>query len=84
MRGGGLRIVVFRSESVATLMGLTAVWVVLRHGQMLLSKTFRGFHDLRHAALYEGAQTQLLTLITLAILWIFAANPHWLWLCRRH
>ena len=63
---------VFRSQGVAMLVGLTAAWIVMRHGQMLLSKAFRGFHDLRHAALYEGAQTQLLTLITLAILWIFA------------
>ena len=60
---------VFRSQGVALLAGLTAAWIVMRHGQMLLSRAFRGFHDMRHAALYEGAQTQLLTVIVLAMLW---------------
>lgn len=60
---------VFKSQLVAMLAGLTAVWIALRHGQILLSKMFRGFHDLRHAAMYEGAQMQVLTVIALALLW---------------
>lgn len=60
---------VFKSQDVALLTGLTALWIALRHGQILLSKIFRGFHDMRHAAMYEGAQTQLLTVIALALLW---------------
>ncbi|MEZ5541454.1 MAG: oligosaccharide flippase family protein [Pseudomonadota bacterium] len=68
--GRWLAVHVFRSDSVALLTGLTAVWIVLRTGQMLLSKVFRGFHDLRHAAMYEGAQTQLLTVLALLALWL--------------
>ncbi len=54
------------------LVSLTATWIVMRHGQMLLSRAFRGFHDMPRAARYEGAQTQLLTVIALTILWIAA------------
>jgi len=74
--GGGTLLAehVFKSHSVAMLTGLTALWIAMRHGQMLLSKAFRGFHDLRRAALYEGAQTQFLTVVVLAFFWFTAGS----------
>lgn len=61
---------VFKSEPVRAVVALTALWIVLRHGQTLLAQTFRGFQDLRLAAVYEGGLTQLLLASLLAVAWI--------------
>ncbi|WJW75307.1 lipopolysaccharide biosynthesis protein [Thiohalobacter sp. IOR34] len=70
--GGGSLLAehVFGSGQVAAFAGLTALWIVAREGQMLLSKAFRGFHDFARAAVYEGAQTQFFTALLLGGLWL--------------
>lgn len=70
--GGIVGKYVFKSEMVQAVAGLTAVWLILLHVQMLLAQTFRGFHDLKLAALFDGALTQMLLLIVLAITWLVA------------
>lgn len=70
--GGIVAKYVFKSETVQAVAGLTAVWLILLHTQMLLAQTFRGFHDLKLAALFDGALTQLLLLIVLAVTWLVA------------
>ena len=65
---------VFQSQGVALTVGVTAVWIVLRSAQMLISKAFRGFQNLKLAAVYEGAQTQLLNVVALAFLMIFVGH----------
>lgn len=61
---------VFKSELVRAVVILTAMWIVLRHGQTLLAQTFRGFQDLQLAAVYEGGLTQLLLASLLVVAWI--------------
>lgn len=66
---------IFKSTAVQSVVGLTVVWIVMRHAQTLLAQAFRGFQDLRMAAVYEGALTQLLIASMLAVLWFIAYRP---------
>ncbi len=63
---------VFKSEAVQAAAGLTAAWLILLHGQILLAQTFRGFHNLGLAALFDGAMTQVLLLTVLVVAWFVA------------
>lgn len=60
---------VFESPALLATIWLAAGWIVLRQAQVLISQAFRGFHDLRQAAILSGSLTQLLLVSMLAVLW---------------
>lgn len=52
--GGALARGVFGTPLLASVVGLTAAWIVVSALQDLFAETFRGFHDVRLATLFGG------------------------------
>jgi len=69
--GGGrwLALMVWRSEELASVIGVVAVWGAVHSLQILTSESFRGFQDLRMATLFGGVITGLLTVSVLGLAW---------------
>lgn len=61
---------VFRSPELAAVSGLVAGWIIVMTAQLLLSETFRGFHNIDMAAIFGGLATWALLAICLGILWL--------------
>lgn len=70
--GGGEWIAqqLFSSDLVGGVAVVTAIWMVLKSFQTLISQSFRGFHQIFYATLYEGLLTNILVLIGLFVLWV--------------
>lgn len=62
---------VFRSPLLSGVVALTAVWIALRAIQTVLAQTYRGFHDLRSAALFGGSISGGVTVVGLCTAWAF-------------
>jgi len=76
--GPGARLVigVWESPELAASIGALAVWAVLISFQVITSESFRGFKDLRFAALFGGAITGVLNVALLStILLGFGHQP---------
>ncbi len=69
--GGGawLAVHLFESTAMAGVMGIASLWVVVMVFQSLFGETFRGFHDIRLAAVFGGLFTWLLSTLLFALLW---------------
>jgi O-antigen/teichoic acid export membrane protein len=61
---------VFKSSAMLTVLGLTALWVLVQTVQRLFSEIFRGLHDLRLASVFRGVVSSSITAAVLFILWI--------------
>lgn len=61
---------VFHSTLLKSVVGMTAVWLVLRAFQTVLAQTLRGFHDIAIASIFDGALSSviLVTLLSLTLL----------------
>ena len=68
--GQWLGVGVFESELVASVAAITALWIVLRAFQTLISQTFRGFHHIFYATVFEGALTGVLVIIGLCVIFL--------------
>lgn len=60
---------VFSIPILATVTGLTALWIAVLAFQTPVAETFRGLHDIRLAALLDGILTSALLASVLAVLW---------------
>ena len=60
---------VFRSSLIEEVIDLVALMVVLSALQQLLVETFRGFSDLRYAAIFSGAASNVFSAVLFAMLW---------------
>lgn len=56
---------VFHSPAVAGAALLIGLWLTLRVSQTVLAQALRGFHDIRHAAMLDGAMSGVLLLVFL-------------------
>jgi O-antigen/teichoic acid export membrane protein len=61
---------VFDKPALTAIIGVAALWAAVMALQNLVSETFRGFHDMRGAAVFGGAISGLLTAGVLALLWV--------------
>jgi O-antigen/teichoic acid export membrane protein len=68
--GDALGTSLFGSPALSAVTGLIAGWMVAMTLQMLLSETFRGFHDIRLATLFNNLVTALLLTVSLGLLWL--------------
>lgn len=62
---------VFHSKQLREVTGLIAIWIILSALQSLLAETFRGFHDIKSAALYGGVASNVVTAGLILAVWIF-------------
>ncbi len=73
--GGGRWITerIFHSSLLGNLIGLVTLWMVLSTFQTLLAEIFRGFHDIRLAAVLSGggALTRFFLFIFVTIIWFW-------------
>ena len=58
------------APELAASIGSLAVWAVLISFQVITSESFRGFKDLRFAALFGGAITGILNVCLLTMIWL--------------
>lgn len=74
--GGGvwLAMNLFESPVMAGVMGLASLWVVVMVFQSLLAATFRGFYDIRLAAIFGGLFTWVLSTVLFAVLWLLKGH----------
>jgi O-antigen/teichoic acid export membrane protein len=61
---------IFHSPGVAGAAILIGVWLALRVGQTFLAQVFRGFHNLKVAALIDGALSSVFLLLLLIGAWL--------------
>jgi O-antigen/teichoic acid export membrane protein len=57
----------FKSELMASAVGMIAVWIFLQAVQRQLGETFRGLHDLRIASVFNGLVSGI---VTVGFLWL--------------
>lgn len=60
----------FNSEIMSQVMGLAAVWVVIRTLQELVAEVYRGFHDIKLAVVFGGLTTSVLSMLFFVVLWL--------------
>lgn len=60
---------VFSIPILATVTGLTALWIAVLAFQTPVAETFRGLHDIRLAVFLDGILASALLAITLAVFW---------------
>jgi O-antigen/teichoic acid export membrane protein len=60
----------WNSDLLAASMGAVSAWLALKSFEVITSETFRGFKDLRFAAIFGGAITALLNVVVLLVLWL--------------
>lgn len=60
----------FHAPALAAVTGLVAGWIAVMTIQVLLAEVFRGFHDIRFAALFGGLATWALLTVCLGLLWL--------------
>jgi O-antigen/teichoic acid export membrane protein len=58
------------APELAAVIGTLAIWAVLISFQVITSESFRGFKDLRFAALFGGAVTGILNVILLSLIFV--------------
>lgn len=68
--GGVLGERLFHSPALAAVTGLVAGWVIVMALQLLLSEVFRGFNDIRSAAIFGGPATYVVLAACLSLLWL--------------
>jgi O-antigen/teichoic acid export membrane protein len=61
---------------MAAVIGLAAAWVIVTAGQNLLAEAFRGFQDIRLAAIFGGFDGSLLSAILFALLWLIQGHSN--------
>ncbi|MDO9054468.1 MAG: oligosaccharide flippase family protein [Gallionella sp.] len=62
---------VFHSIYLIEVMGWIALWVVSFTFQSLFAETFRGFHDIKSAALFGGVTSSIFTILLIVTVWFF-------------
>ncbi len=67
--GRWLALHVFGSTAMAGVSALVAAWTVAVSLQIMFEETFRGFHDIRLAALSGRAASRVLAVVLLAAVW---------------
>jgi O-antigen/teichoic acid export membrane protein len=63
--------VIFSNSLGSSLIMLTAIWIVANTCSILLAETFRGFHDIRHASIFDGLMDSLIFAILLSGLLVY-------------
>ena len=69
--GRWLALVVFDTPALAGVLVLVGLWTALLALQNVISETFRGFFDMRGAAVFGGVISGILTALAYAALWVF-------------
>ncbi len=64
----------FHAPALAAVSGLVAGWMSVTVFQLLLAETFRGFHDIRLASIFEGLATWVLLILCLVSMWILVGQ----------
>ncbi len=67
--GRWLALHLFGSTALAGISALVAAWTVAVSFQIMFEETFRGFHDIRLAALSGRAASRVLSVVLLAVVW---------------
>lgn len=62
------------SEQLATIAGLTGIWIIVLALQRIVSESFRGFHDIRLATIFGGVVTAVLSMIFYLFVWLSDAQ----------
>lgn len=65
---------VFHSPELSRVVGLTIVWGAVTIWQNLVAETFRGYGNIRYAALFGGSLTNVLFMLLLVCLWITSSD----------
>ncbi len=65
---------IFESDLVGNVVVITALWILLRAYQTLISQTFRGFHQIFYATIFEGAMTGVLLVSVLFIIYLLIGD----------
>jgi len=60
---------VFHSSLVANVVGLLSIWIAILSFQSLFAETFRGFHNIKFAALFGGLLNGLISVCLFGLLW---------------
>lgn len=58
--GAWINQVIFSKSLGNSLIMLTAIWIVANTCRVLLAETFRGFHDIRHASIFDGLMDSMI------------------------
>ncbi len=69
--GRWLALKVFNAPALAGVLALVGLWAASLALQNVISETFRGFFDMRGAAVFGGVISGILTAVAYAVLWIF-------------
>lgn len=60
----------FHSPTLVAITGLIAGWMTVMTLQLLLSETFRGFHDINLATIFGGLAAGIILTASLVVLWL--------------
>jgi O-antigen/teichoic acid export membrane protein len=61
----------FQAHALTTVTGCIAGWIAAMSLQTVLAETFRGFHDIRLASIFNGPVAGVLLTACLILLWLF-------------
>ncbi len=66
---------VYHSQAVAGVIGLAALWVLVKSLLALAAETFRGFKRFWPATFYNGLAVDSLLVVAFGLLWVVGARP---------
>lgn len=66
---------IFNFTALGMSLGAIAVWIVAVTFQNLAAETFRGFYDIKSAAVHGGLLTASLLTVVLGIVWVVGGEP---------